>query len=96
MGLVYGVVRQDHQRALPYFEAHIKPLVLAGKSILVVAHGNSLRSLVMVLDDISEHGRASEVGELYRDTASIAAPITDRRRVTVGAIVITGPVDRLC
>jgi DNA-binding IclR family transcriptional regulator len=48
------------------------------------------------LDEISEHGWASEVGELYRDTASIAAPITDRRRVTVGAIGITGPVDRLC
>jgi DNA-binding IclR family transcriptional regulator len=48
------------------------------------------------LDDISEHGWASEVGELFRDTASIAAPITDRRRVTVGAIAITGPVERLC
>jgi DNA-binding IclR family transcriptional regulator len=48
------------------------------------------------LDDISEHGWASEVGELFRDTASIAAPITDRQRVTVGAIGITGPVDRLC
>src|SRR6476660_6862253 len=34
--------------------------------------------------------------ELDRDTASIAAPITDRRRVTVGAIGITGPVERLC
>jgi len=48
------------------------------------------------LDDISQHGWASEVGELFRDTASIAAPITDRRRVTVGAIGITGPVERLC
>ncbi|MCA0454795.1 MAG: 2,3-bisphosphoglycerate-dependent phosphoglycerate mutase [Chloroflexi bacterium] len=42
-------------RTLPYYETHIKPLVLAGQSILVVAHGNSLRSLVMVLEDISEH-----------------------------------------
>src|ERR1700759_1575578 len=48
------------------------------------------------LDDISEHGWASDVGELYRDTASIAAPITDRRRVTVGAIGISGPIDRMC
>src|SRR5690349_3015583 len=47
-------LKDTRARALPYFEAHIKPLVLAGKSILVVAHGNSLRSLVMVLDDISE------------------------------------------
>ena len=48
------------------------------------------------LDDISEHGWASDVGELFRDTASIAAPITDRRRVTVGAIGISGPIERLC
>jgi 2,3-bisphosphoglycerate-dependent phosphoglycerate mutase len=47
-------LKDTRARALPYFEAHIKPLVLAGKSILVVAHGNSLRSLVMVLDNISE------------------------------------------
>jgi DNA-binding IclR family transcriptional regulator len=48
------------------------------------------------LDDISEHGWASEVGELYRETASIAAPIEDRRRITVGAMGIAGPAQRLC
>jgi len=47
-------LKDTRARALPYFEAHIKPLVEAGQSILVVAHGNSLRSLVMVLDNISE------------------------------------------
>ncbi len=41
-------------RTLPYYDAHIKPLVLAGETILVVAHGNSLRSLVMVLENIPE------------------------------------------
>jgi DNA-binding IclR family transcriptional regulator len=48
------------------------------------------------LDEASEHGWASEVGELFRETASIAAPIEDRRRVTVGAMGITGPIERLC
>jgi DNA-binding IclR family transcriptional regulator len=48
------------------------------------------------LDEISERGWASDVGELYQDVASIAAPIEDRRRVTVGAMGITGPIDRLC
>jgi 2,3-bisphosphoglycerate-dependent phosphoglycerate mutase len=47
-------LKDTRARTLPYYEAHIKPLVLAGQNILVVAHGNSLRSLVMVLDDISE------------------------------------------
>lgn len=41
-------------RTLPYCEAHILPAVKAGKSILVAAHGNSLRSLVMSLDKLTK------------------------------------------
>jgi 2,3-bisphosphoglycerate-dependent phosphoglycerate mutase len=41
-------------RTLPYFEANILPAVKAGKSILVAAHGNSLRSLVMSLDQLTK------------------------------------------
>jgi len=37
-------------RAVPYFNERILPLVKAGQSILVVAHGNSLRAIVMSLD----------------------------------------------
>lgn len=37
-------------RTLPYFDAHIAPHVREGKNILVVAHGNSLRSIVMQLE----------------------------------------------
>jgi len=48
------------------------------------------------LEEISGRGWASEVGELFHGSASIAAPIEDRRRVTVGAIGISGPIERLC
>lgn len=41
-------------RVLPYYHQRIEPPVLAGQTILVVAHGNSLRALVMALDNISE------------------------------------------
>lgn len=41
-------------RALPYFKSKILPDVLAGKNILVAAHGNSLRSIVMDLDGLSK------------------------------------------
>jgi 2,3-bisphosphoglycerate-dependent phosphoglycerate mutase len=41
-------------RVLPYFEREILPRVLAGKSVLVTAHGNSLRALVMRLEALSE------------------------------------------
>jgi 2,3-bisphosphoglycerate-dependent phosphoglycerate mutase len=47
-------LKGTRERVLPYYEKHILPLVKQGKKILVVAHGNSLRGLVMVLDNISE------------------------------------------
>ena len=40
-------------RTLPYFQAHILPDIKAGLNVLVVAHGNSLRSIVMDLDQLS-------------------------------------------
>jgi len=39
-------------RVLPYFREHILPVVLEGKSVLVAAHGNSLRALIMELEKI--------------------------------------------
>lgn len=40
-------------RVLPYYESRIWPEVQAGKNVLVAAHGNSLRALVMKLDQLS-------------------------------------------
>ena len=40
-------------RTLPYFDAHILPDIRAGRNVLVVAHGNSLRSIVMDLDKLT-------------------------------------------
>jgi 2,3-bisphosphoglycerate-dependent phosphoglycerate mutase len=40
-------------RTLPYFESKILPDIKAGKSVLVAAHGNSLRSIVMRLDNLT-------------------------------------------
>ena len=41
-------------RVLPYYERRIRPELLAGRTILVAAHGNSLRALVMHLDKLSQ------------------------------------------
>ena len=41
-------------RFVPYWESDIAPKVTAGKRILIVAHGNSLRALVKHLDNMSE------------------------------------------
>jgi 2,3-bisphosphoglycerate-dependent phosphoglycerate mutase len=43
-------LRDTAARVLPYYIAEILPRVLRGERVLVTAHGNSLRALVMVLD----------------------------------------------
>lgn len=40
-------------RVLPYYEAHIWPVVASGKTVIVAAHGNSLRALIMRLEGLS-------------------------------------------
>ncbi|MBX7222659.1 MAG: 2,3-bisphosphoglycerate-dependent phosphoglycerate mutase [Blastocatellia bacterium] len=40
-------------RVLPYYESEILPLLKEGKDVLVVAHGNSLRALVMHLENLT-------------------------------------------
>ena len=40
-------------RAWPYFEDEIRPQMLAGKRVLIAAHGNSLRSLVMKFEHLT-------------------------------------------
>jgi len=47
------------KRMLPCFNETIAPDLLAGKLVLVVAHGNSLRALVKHLDNISDDAIAS-------------------------------------
>ena len=46
-------LRDTVARALPYFVQEILPRVLRGERVLVSAHGNSLRALVMVLEKLS-------------------------------------------
>ena len=41
------------ERTIPYFEQEILPDLQAGKGVLVSAHGNSLRSIVMHIEGIS-------------------------------------------
>ena len=46
-------LKDTADRVLPYFEAEIMPKIISGSSILIAAHGNSLRALIMKLDSIS-------------------------------------------
>jgi 2,3-bisphosphoglycerate-dependent phosphoglycerate mutase len=40
-------------RALPYYMRRIQPDVLSGKTVLVSAHGNSLRAFIMAIEGLS-------------------------------------------
>src|SRR5207248_9833918 len=46
-------LRDTAARVLPYYIQEILPRVMRRENILVVAHGNSLRALVMVLEKLS-------------------------------------------
>lgn len=42
------------ERVLPYWEGHISPVLASGETVLISAHGNSLRALVKHLSGISD------------------------------------------
>ncbi len=46
-------LKDTAERVLPYYEQTIKPYLLKGEAILVAAHGNSLRALIMELERLS-------------------------------------------
>jgi 2,3-bisphosphoglycerate-dependent phosphoglycerate mutase len=41
-------------RTLPYFKTHIVPHLEKGQNVLIAAHGNSLRSIIMELDGLTK------------------------------------------
>jgi len=45
-------LKDTAMRVLPYYREQILPVVLSGKSVLVAAHGNSLRAVIMELDNL--------------------------------------------
>jgi 2,3-bisphosphoglycerate-dependent phosphoglycerate mutase len=47
-------LKETVARVVPYWRDTIAPSVSAGRSVVIAAHGNSLRALVKYLDDISE------------------------------------------
>lgn len=46
-------LKMTAERVLPYYHSEILPQVLAGKRVIVAAHGNSLRALVMELEGLT-------------------------------------------
>jgi 2,3-bisphosphoglycerate-dependent phosphoglycerate mutase len=79
-------LRDTAARVLPYYVQEILPRVLRGERVLVAAHGNSLRALVMVLDrhtteSITGLNLGTGVPMIYR----LAADSTVAERVELAA-----------
>lgn len=47
-------LKDTAERTIPFFNERILPLVKEGRNILVSAHGNSLRSIVMFIENLSK------------------------------------------
>lgn len=75
-------LKDVHARVVPHFKEHISPRLKAGKNVLVVAHGNSLRALVKHLENISDE-KISDLeigfGEVYCYQIDEKGEITDKK-----------------
>ncbi len=47
-------LKQVYERVVPAYEKSVLPLLQTGKNVLIVAHGNSLRSLIKYLESVSD------------------------------------------
>ena len=61
-------LKMVYERTVPYYREKILPLLKSGKNVLIVASGNSLRSIVKYVEDIPDKKIADfeiETGEAY-------------------------------
>jgi DNA-binding IclR family transcriptional regulator len=98
--LEVGALLPGHASALgkvllahnPYATDELIAEGLASFTTRTVTEPETLRT---ELADVRDRGWASDVEELVAGEVSLAAPIQDRRGATVGAIGISGPIERL-
>lgn len=51
-------MKMVHERAVPFYKEYILPKLHNGQNVLVVSHGNTIRSLIKYLEDITDDGIA--------------------------------------
>lgn len=76
-------LKQVYERVAPYFDSELLPKLQAGKKVLVVAHGNSIRALMKHLEKISDEGIADvemPLGHVlfYEFNSDQTAPLSKR------------------
>lgn len=78
-------LKQVYDRVVPYFQSEILPKLQNGQTILLVAHGNSIRALIKYLEQISNDAIADvemKFGKvlIYRFAPDSPMPITKEER----------------
>lgn len=79
-------LKDTSERVLPFYQQEILPLLKQGKNVIVSAHGNSLRALMMQLDNLStaevtQLNLATGVPVIYEINAE--GSVVDKRQLTV-------------
>ncbi len=59
-------LKMVYERVVPFYLERILPLLISGKNVLVVSHGNTIRALMKYIEKISDDG-VSEVEMLFSD-----------------------------
>ena len=62
-------LKDTQERVAPYYDSEIAPLLKEGKDVLVVAHGNSLRALIMFVEKLSPE-------QILKTEVATGVPIT--------------------
>lgn len=79
-------LKMTAERVLPYYREEILPRVLEGKRTLVSAHGNSLRSLIMELEDLTPE-------EILKRELGTGTPIVYRLNENGGVVSVQDLAD---
>ena len=51
-------LKMVYERVIPFFQEKVMPLLLAGKNVLIVSHGNALRALMLYIEQIPKEDAA--------------------------------------
>jgi 2,3-bisphosphoglycerate-dependent phosphoglycerate mutase len=62
-------LKDTQERVAPYYQSEIVPLLKEGKNVLVVAHGNSLRALIMFVEHLTPE-------QILKTEVATGVPIT--------------------
>lgn len=73
--LVIQSLKETVARVLPLWEGEISDIIRSGKNLLIVAHGNSIRSIVKYLDKISEKGNWWLIADITELDIPTAVPL---------------------